>query len=390
MNPSPAGVAVIALLLFPLGARAGDIGVPSAAYPTIQSAIDASQPGDRIFVEAGTYPERLDLTDRQALSLRGKGEVVVDAENAGPALAITGSRDIVVKNVRFTNSLGPLVQIEFSKDIAIKKCEIDGSERGAGIETRRSHRLRFTRNVVDRIDGTCIAINRDDLDLPSRNTTVSRNKIRGCLNLERTLDDIAIWAHASDSQISDNRIRGTLTTGAITYGIWADGGQGVVISGNKVRDANSTGIRAFGGEHVVEDNLTIGGTSGISARGNEVQVRDNRIKRPRGQGMFVSGADFLGENNWIQDAGREGMQVGGEDGVIRGNRIERSGWVAFTLEHAEDARLVDNVARDNGLGPKRKGRNSDVLDPHEKGETDYDDNDFLKGIWYEFDFDYND
>jgi outer membrane protein OmpA-like peptidoglycan-associated protein len=48
------------------GARAATLTVgPAGMYPTLQQAIDAAVPGDTLRVEAGNYPEALDLLDKE-------------------------------------------------------------------------------------------------------------------------------------------------------------------------------------------------------------------------------------------------------------------------------------------------------------------------------------
>ncbi len=64
----------------------------SAPFTSIQAAIDAAAAGDRITICAGTYTEQLVLADKD-VSLQGAGvdRTIVDADNLGRALTVTGN-----------------------------------------------------------------------------------------------------------------------------------------------------------------------------------------------------------------------------------------------------------------------------------------------------------
>ena len=64
----------LALVVSP--ARAETLKVPSDAYPTIQSAVDAAQPGDVIQIGKGTYAEAVFVTDKTDLEIRGRGAIL--------------------------------------------------------------------------------------------------------------------------------------------------------------------------------------------------------------------------------------------------------------------------------------------------------------------------
>src|SRR4051812_21917930 len=75
------------MLLAPGTARADTLNVPSPAYPTLQAAIDAAQPGDTVLVAAGVYRESLHWSNKD-LTLRGAGAdstvINPDASLGGP------------------------------------------------------------------------------------------------------------------------------------------------------------------------------------------------------------------------------------------------------------------------------------------------------------------
>ena len=73
--PSPLA-AGLAVLLLPSAALAEVRRVPSEAYPTIQSAVDASGEGDTVLVakSASAYRENVLIEGKVGLTLRGSGK----------------------------------------------------------------------------------------------------------------------------------------------------------------------------------------------------------------------------------------------------------------------------------------------------------------------------
>lgn len=64
-------LAIGALAPASAAAKPHDLVVPTAAYPTIQSAIDAASPGDHIAVRPGVYREQ--VTIGKHLTITGAG-----------------------------------------------------------------------------------------------------------------------------------------------------------------------------------------------------------------------------------------------------------------------------------------------------------------------------
>jgi nitrous oxidase accessory protein len=77
---------LLAFVLLPVCLR----GQPGAAAPTasLQESIDQAAPGDTITVNGGTYHERIVID--KALSLVGVGSPVIDGDQQGDVVTITG------------------------------------------------------------------------------------------------------------------------------------------------------------------------------------------------------------------------------------------------------------------------------------------------------------
>ncbi|HEU4915292.1 MAG TPA: right-handed parallel beta-helix repeat-containing protein [Acidimicrobiia bacterium] len=75
-------------------------------YPTIQSAVDAANPGDMILVDRGTYHEEVQVTT-PGITLRGvdRNEVVIDGEFQRPnGVSVLFADGVVVENITARNN----------------------------------------------------------------------------------------------------------------------------------------------------------------------------------------------------------------------------------------------------------------------------------------------
>ena len=73
----------------------------SAAFETIQAAVNAAEPRDLVLVEPGVYRERVQVNKPPKLTIRGtdRDEVIIDGEYSGyTGIAITAD-DVVVENL---------------------------------------------------------------------------------------------------------------------------------------------------------------------------------------------------------------------------------------------------------------------------------------------------
>lgn len=83
---------------------------PAGGYGTIQSAIDAANPGETVLVDSGTYAESLSLS--KPITLQGAGDVVVDGDGlGGDGVSIT-SDGAFVDNVTWSNWSGNGIDLQ--------------------------------------------------------------------------------------------------------------------------------------------------------------------------------------------------------------------------------------------------------------------------------------
>ncbi|MGA7282176.1 MAG: right-handed parallel beta-helix repeat-containing protein [Acidimicrobiia bacterium] len=77
-------------------------------YPTIQSAVDASAPGDLVLIDRGTYREEVQVTT-PGLTLRGvdRNQVIIDGEFARPnGVTVLFADGVSVENMTAVNATG--------------------------------------------------------------------------------------------------------------------------------------------------------------------------------------------------------------------------------------------------------------------------------------------
>lgn len=98
--------------------------VPSQ-YASIQYAVDAAKPGDRILVSDGTYPESVVVTGKTDLEIAGKGKVVLAGNGSGIGLHVTQSSRVRVAGLRFEAHERGLV-VEQSRGAFVEKCGFEG------------------------------------------------------------------------------------------------------------------------------------------------------------------------------------------------------------------------------------------------------------------------
>jgi len=109
------GLSVLALALSH-HAQAVDLTVPSKAYPTVQSAVNAAVDGDRVLVAAGVYNERVDV-QQKAIEIVGAGAALTRFVAQTPGSEIF-------------RLLGPT-----SAPIALRALAVEGAVHGAVVST---------------------------------------------------------------------------------------------------------------------------------------------------------------------------------------------------------------------------------------------------------------
>lgn len=110
-----AGVASAGLAALP--ARADELQVPGT-YPSIQAAIAAAAPGDKVLVAAGTYAENVDFLGKAltVVGLSGPEDTVIDGGGTAPAVRFQSANgpDSTLRGFTVTNgTAGIMIGLSF-------------------------------------------------------------------------------------------------------------------------------------------------------------------------------------------------------------------------------------------------------------------------------------
>ncbi|MFJ6757054.1 nitrous oxide reductase family maturation protein NosD [Streptomyces sp. NPDC091273] len=127
-----------------------ELVVPSAAYPTVQSAVDAAHPGDRIAVRPGVYREQVVIRKDLTLTGAGAGKTTILA----PEQLVTGS-----------DGLNSIVSLDNAAKVKISRLAVSGpgsgtcdaGALGAGIRILGGAHLDLSHAAVSHIKDTPMA-----------------------------------------------------------------------------------------------------------------------------------------------------------------------------------------------------------------------------------------
>jgi parallel beta-helix repeat protein len=252
-----------ACLVGPGAARAGTtmwvvdndrMDCPRADFTSVQAAVTAASPGDTILVCEGTYHERV-LIAKNDLTLRAKGapsDVVVDADNLGHALHISGASGVTIEGFMVQHGHDNDIQLTNASRNTIRKNLLTAAHHD-GIELLNADDNLIEQNVsFDNFGANACGIN---LSAGSERNLVRHNTVR---NNEW---GIQIFG-SNDNVIFDNEAVGNRGNGIRNV----VGSSRTVIDGNRVfhngftphpvlTDGTNGGIRlATGTGLVVERN----------------------------------------------------------------------------------------------------------------------------------------
>ena len=249
-------------------------------YTTIQSAINAANPGDTVFVYSGTYVENVVVDTSLTLEGEEKGNTIIDASKLGNAVEITAD-GVVVSGFTMQHGFGT------------------GFFGGGGIKLVNTRNCTICDNIIVDNDlfGICVTS-----DNASSYTTIAENIIAE--NGNPLYGGFNIWLYQSPHNTISNN---TITNGN-GYGIglcyWSTHS---IVTGNMITDNKYDGIKGrfvYDNEvyeNMLRDNMCGIGWYNISEKNH---VYDNVFESSEYYGIFLRGEssnNIIERNNFIDN-----------------------------------------------------------------------------------------
>ena len=289
---------------------------------TITEAIEAANPGDRILVRPGLYPEGV-VIDKPGLEIIGDGnldDVVVHAVGMGALLFKTTMGKVVNLTLRQMGG-GDWCGV----DIAQGRLELDGCDiTSQGLSCVGIH------------DGADPRLRRNRLHGGKRGVLVYKN---------------------GQGVLEDNDIFGNAEAGVAII----EGGN-PILRRNRIHDGTVGIFVSDKGQGVLEDNDIFGNANvgvAIIEGGNPI-LRHNRIHDGESFGVYVrdNGKGVLEDNDIFGNASDGVAIIEGGNPTLRHNRINKNGYWAVFVNNSGGGMIEDNDLRDNGSGAWKISRDS--------------------------------
>ena len=316
-------------------------------YPTIMGAVNAAVSGDTIIVEAGTYPEELEI--EKPLTLLGVGKPVVASLASGVGAWI-GAENVTMAGFAFDGNGDAFGGIGiFEDNCTLYDTTISGYQdglhigyvRGLSLSTvsllNNTNNLEFTDFAED--PGNSI----DETVTVNGRPVIYREGVSGeCIDASSDAGAI-ICVNCTDLTIQDT------TTEAIADGITLSSCRNVVVE-NVTADRIDSGILAEYSENIIVQDSSFGpecrrgmsilATTGFLADENEIACQDNS------QGIRLSFTENVTITDNTIDSGTEGVGVLGTmlfNTIMDGNSLkEGTDWGILVL-YAENMSVTGNT-----------------------------------------------
>jgi parallel beta-helix repeat protein len=329
----------------------GDQGCDSP----VQAAINFAAPGETVNVDPGTYTEQ--LTINKDLTLLGTAPGVVFQSPAilancyttsnvnNPIICVVGADNVSISNltidgaglgnanyrfqgIGYYNAGGT---IDGNTVLNIEDTPFSGAQHGAAIYAYNldgtPRTLTVTNNTIEDFQKAGIVLNGDNLTV-----LVDGNTVVGAGPTAVTAQNGIQIGYGATGTVSNNSVSDvdyTPATWTASGILLYDPGDGVVVTGNEVQDAQS-GIYAYSADDAaIRDNSVDGSSWGITVdTSDNVAVTGNTVTHSDGDGIdLYSATNVRVKKNTVDHSSYDGIWLGGASSEvsITGNTITHNG-----------------------------------------------------------------
>jgi parallel beta-helix repeat protein len=276
-------------------------------HQTIQAAIDAAVPGDRVLVDDGIYYESLLISKALILeSVNGSEFSIISGSASMNTIEVTAS-DVTIRGLGVEN-LAP--------------DSVAGIYYAAGADNGQVINTRCAETMVDEVP-----------DVGVRITGANQIKVSG-LNCDvRGLHGI-LAEQFSGGEFTDNHI-----SQQDEFGVYVSHAQDLVINGNQIRANGESGIYVReSGNGVIQANISSDHQNNDSPNADETGI------------YLVFSEDFLVADNVLTDNGYSGIWVSGSNGVqVTGNNVSGTTYALY-MNGGYYNEVTDNQSHQNWSG----------------------------------------
>ncbi|MDP4152895.1 MAG: right-handed parallel beta-helix repeat-containing protein [Bacillota bacterium] len=279
-------------------------------YKTIQEAIDAANPGDKIIVENGVYRESLNINKNDLKLVGGEDTVLYGDFALQYAFYINNANKIEIQNFKIKNYALWAFYIENSSNVLVYRCSISDVSY-VGAEFYNSKNIKFIKN---RMSGF---LNYGVYSYGSCGGSINYNTIESCGQY-----GIYITGDMTEFSIIRNNVSRNNNGGIICMG------EKNMIFYNKVFKNTGSAISAYSNSSVKGNILSDNTGDGVISSGKNSVIAENLILNNAQNGIYISIYGMAGTkitSNRIQCSGVNGIYIGTGSNIIEGNTVIDSG-----------------------------------------------------------------
>ncbi len=351
-------LATLALPLCVPLARADHLKVPSAQFPTIQSAADAATNGDVIVIAKGVYDEAVTMTGKTGVTIRAKKGAIIDNEHTDIGLEMNGCGIIVVRGLTVRDGTGSGIFLGGCADIVITRCNVLNTG-GDAITLANCGNVRIVRN---RIEQGFVGVNADAQGVVIRDNRISNvvttavqiigngfaiegNRIAGVASLHGLTIGNGDPASAASVMITRNSIR-NIADGLAGDGIHLNGVAQCTVLANRISKTSGHGVNIVSGAALTiqSNRITKPGVDGMHGSAQKVQYLSNVVRNAAGSGIVLDSTSdqSLLFGNSVKGCAEYGLDVDSDFNEILENTATGSGLFDLRNQGMLNT-LVDNV-----------------------------------------------